>query len=394
MDHEALDRVVHEAWEAAQRGELDEAERALLRALSFARDEPALERRVLNPLVAIYGRSGRVFESLILSQRLAEIANTDGRSTSEIKALIGICIGRYGLYIDADFGAEVTRLQELMASLPPEGSKLGTRREMAYVQFAHAMVQGELAAANEHLDTLRDLTPPGDQDEGLARCAAIGSRAHVALRAGQPRDALAHLAELDRLGVAEPYHAPELLVLRVLALEVLGEHDAVQAEGRVALDAIESAPAAALSDCIHYGAKLAEALARIGDVPGAHRAYDVVASAAVERIRQLDVCMEALPELDLPEGRTAGDLATYRRRFLSTQGEVLRRVAELFRTASAADVRAMLGAPVDEALIVVCAWCEAVRGEDNRWMAVGHLIPREGPFRITHGICPVCATAL
>ena len=41
--------------------------------------------------------------------------------------------------------------------------------------------------------------------------------------------------------------------------------------------------------------------------------------------------------------------------------------------------------------IPVCAWCESVRTSEGTWLPIGHYIPRDGPFELTHGICPPCA---
>ena len=335
----------------------------------------------------------RVFESLVLSRLLVERARAAGNAHREMHALTGVCVARYGLYMGADLSEDVARLRELVPLVPAdEENGLGVHLEYAYVEYAHAMGQGDFEVARVNLDAFGKLALRGEQDRRLALCVLLGCRAQIALASGQPETALSLLAEIDGRAVADPYHAPELSVLRVRARVAVGELDQAREDAATALAAIEGAPAAAMSDCIHYGSQLAELLeGALDDVDGARRAYDTVATSVLRRIRQIDGCLDALPEL---VAGSEADLIRYRKASSRSTGALLERVAEMFRRADADDLRARLLAEPHGAFFAICAWCESVRGEDGRWRGFGHLVPREGPFQVTHAICPTCAAEM
>ena len=384
-------RALERAIATIRAGSLEEAERILVALIPRARGRGDWELRAVNTLAAVYGRSGRVFESLVLSRQAVALARDAGNTRREIKALSGVCVGRYGLYIGADFSAELARLRHLMLGVPVDESTRTLHMEIAYVEFAHALVNDDLDAAEAHIDTFFGLSPRDGPEAALAHCVDLACRALIAIRAGRADDANRLLDELDAHGNVSPYHAPELRTLRVQARVAVGDLDAARRDGMIALRAIEEAPEGALSYCIHFGSQLAEALHAAGDIDGAHRAYDLVATAVVRRLRQLDACMKALPQLGFGSRDDATDLVRYRRRFVSGQREILSRVGALFHTADVADLRSLIETKDGSGYVAICAWCESLRDEDGRWLAAGHLVPRDGPFRITHGICTPCA---
>ena len=131
----------------------------------------------------------------------------------------------------------------------------------------------------------------------------------------------------------------------------------------------------------------------LGDIDAARRAYDRVAGAVLERIQQVDTCTDVLPELGMPVTEYQSDFVKYRKSFVTQPRAVMARVAELFRSQEASGLDRFLVRDVDEDMFAICAWCESVRDKDGEWIAVGHLVPREG-FAITHGVCPTCAAAI
>lgn len=396
MDAEEFKAITEEVIGLAQAGDLDRCERLLLGQLSAVRGvNPLQELSALSNLASIYGRVGRVFESLLISRHAVDQARGMGDAYREARALSGVCIGRHGLRLGADMTDDVLRLRELMEEFPLSDETFVLNMEAAFVEYTHALDRGDLDEAHRRIDAFRAIADTSSREHDLAVCVHLAAQAVVALRRDTPARTIELLDEIERRGVAHPFHQPELTVLRVEAHLALDDVEAARVAAGQALEAIETAPPSALSDTIHFGGRLADALAGpLGDVDAARRAYDIAATSVFARIKQIDMCMDALPELGIESGPYQRDLVRYRKVFVSRQKAVLARVAEMFRGHDGDDLRRLIEHEDAQGFVAICAWCESVRGEDGRWIGIGHLVPREGPFQITHGICPPCSEAM
>ena len=381
-----------DAFAKVRAGDLDGAERDLVAILRRVRGFPEHEIRTLQNLTAVFGRAGRMLESLVLGTWMVDLARATGDEPGEAKGLAATCIGRYGLFVGADIAADLDRLEALLNEHVDVRENPGLHMEHRYASFGHALERGDLEAARTRLEEFRALTDPARDDGKLAACVYLGSRAHLAMHEGRPQEALRFLDELEQEDVAEAHHGPELSVLRVEAHAAAGDLVAARAQADAAIAVLASAPDAALSDVIHYGGQLADVLATtLDDMEAARRVYDIVATATFHRIRQVDACAEHLPELGLRGTRDA-DLVRYRKAFVLRQHELTKRVGALLRGSDARTLRELLDLAEDREFIPICAWCESVRTEDGRWIGIGHLVPRAEPFAITHALCPSCRT--
>lgn len=395
MDEEAFEAITATVLARAEAGDLDACERLLIDQLAQVRgDDVEQELRTLSNLAAIYNRSGRRVESLILAQRGVQLARAAGNAYREARGLTGVCNGRHGLRIGADIGAELERLRELMVAFPVREDTLLLNVEVASLEFVYAMHQGRADAARIHMERFRELAAKLPRDRALTDCVYAAGLTEIALHEGDAARAQALLDDIHRREVAAPFHMPELSVRRVEASIAARDLAAARREAHAAFEAIRNAPPIARAECIHFGVRLADALAGpLDDVESARRTYDLVAAAVFERIQQVDACTKALPELGMPIGDYEKDLVRHRKSFVSQQKAVMERVAAMFRGQRASSLQPFLVSEDTDDLFAICAWCESARGADGRWIPVGHLVPREG-FQITHGICPRCAAAM
>jgi hypothetical protein len=120
------------------------------------------------------------------------------------------------------------------------------------------------------------------------------------------------------------------------------------------------------------------------------RAYDLAASAALDRVAELHVCVGDLPELSDAEPADFAILAEYRERFQRQQTQMLAAVAKAFEEAVDRGEATLEALGSASAGLLVCAWCERLRSRDGVWMPVLRFLPGGTELRITHGICPAC----
>ncbi|HVZ22161.1 MAG TPA: hypothetical protein VG871_13915 [Vicinamibacterales bacterium] len=143
-------------------------------------------------------------------------------------------------------------------------------------------------------------------------------------------------------------------------------------------------PAWRLRAAAALGTRLA-ALEGAGDL--ARSAWDVAGHAILVRLRQIEDCVEALPEVAMANGEVSDLLTDYRLRFRDRHEELMREVAAT-RPWPPID-SALFG--VQSGLIVVCAWCTRVRTIDGRWVPIRQFLPQQGEqFMLSHGICAAC----
>ena len=389
----AFDTVYRAATEQVRAGDLDSAEREVLRLLDQVEDE-ATRLRTLGLLAAVYTRAGRMFESLAIARYLAVQAHAGKKPRAEFTSLSMACTSLYGLYINADRRDLLARMDELLAEIPTD-EHAGCHLDHAYCHLGQALDDDDMPEARRHLQRLKELAPHASEvDRELATCARLANEAIVELHEGDPDRALEVLDELDRRGVAEPHHAPELTVLRVRAQVARGALEDARDAAAFATEALEGAPAIALSECILYGAGLAEVLdLDLNDPAGALHVYDITATAVVRRILQLDESLRRLQDLRIGD-TCEKELVRYRLAFRKGQRRLLDRVGVVLRAQAGGGTQEVLDRATENGLIPICAWCESVRTEGGNWMPFGQYLPRDGSYLITSTICPPCRAEL
>lgn len=390
---DALRPKLQEGRQVADAGDLARAE-ALFRGLltTGAGDGPFDRLFLLSSLMTVSSRLGRQFETLVLARFLTDRL----MALEQLEAAAG-CMATYCESISGVAARElrVRRLEDLermLAALDPgEG---GMPREAFHgCAFDLALEAGDVQGAREHAERYRAYAPryEGRRWRKASQLAIYDIRLDLA--SGMPHRALETLERLEARvsGLKEP--AAILAWMRVRCLEAAGEIPRAEAAARRYLALLEATrdDESMAPHRMRNAARLAAWFAaRPGYESAARRTYDLAAAAVLQRILQLNTSVPALAEIGVDVGAAAEDLAELRRSFLAEQGELLARVAELFRRDPSTYAHLMVAEDDDEELIHLCAWCERVRTQDGVWLPIGHFIPRVGPLPISHGICSDC----
>jgi hypothetical protein len=263
------------------------------------------------------------------------------------------------------------------------------RRELHEGRFLRALLRGELDDARRHL-AAHEASGAGTRDAVDAVMSALFT-ARLETAAGRLDAAHAALARAEGL---DPGRDNVRLGVGLVAFHVARASGDVAEARRRAADLLTALEASAddpvtCFDRLERGRVLGTALEALGDRPLAERAWALAAAAAIARIVSLDAAARRLPELRLPGRQEPAGLVALRRVFLRTQGELCARVADRFRREHA-DLATVLGADRD-GWVRVCAWCERLKADATTWLPVGEYVPRRGPLRVSHSICPACA---
>ncbi len=395
-DDEHVKELMESGRHLAFEGRLEEAEAALREALRLTRGVgSAAESRACGNLGTFYGIHGRNFEALLLYRRALAI----DRGRGDWRLVVLHLANMASIYCQLDLHS---RLRDLIREMDEALGRLGeeappypaTRDRSLYARFEAACWLSDLDGARRWLDAI-DQAPRVDVDPRLEAMIHY-LRAELCQKAGEPKAAVQAIDEgLAVPGV--PLSAQlDLLAARVRVLEKAGDAEAVlrgAADALERLEAVRSDPHLT-ENAIQCGGVLAGAVERAGGPPElARRAYDVAASATLERIRQLDALMRDLPELSTATREDYTWFATLRAGFAHEQKALLDRVAALLEAARH-EGRSPFYEREEEGLIRLCAWCSRVRTREDHWIPVAHFIPQEPNVRVTHSICPSCVTRL
>ncbi len=383
--------------ELAERGEFEAAEAAFLALLAQARGSHAGDHaRALASLATLYGRAGRFLEAHALASRLAGLARAHGAAADGTLAfaLAKVCGSLSQLH---QVGPLREALAELRRVLDRHAAPLpNLELEYHVAAAARATTTGELASARAHVEAYRRALHASGAPAEVYRWALTMAEGRLLVREGRAEEALRVLAGLGA-GTTVPAFAPlHGFVLEVEVHVALRRRPAaLEAAGRAldVLASIDRAPYLA-AGVVHQGNLLAQALEACGEDALARRAYDLMAAAVLVNLRQVEACVRLLPELGLADDESRATLGRFRKQFLREQRTLLGRVAALLSRGPGFEARALLTLPGREAFVPVCAWCESVRSASGAWLPLGHYVPREGPFELTHGICPGCAVRL
>lgn len=383
--------------ELAERGDFAAAEAIFLSLLSETRGgHPGDHARALATLSTLYGRAGRYVQAHALASRLAAVARAAGPEADATLAfaLAKACGALSQLGVLAPLDDALEELRRVLDRHPISLPNLELEYHVAAATGAY--LRGQAARARAHVEDYRRTLDAHRVPDGVYRWALTMVDARVLLLEGRAEEA--H-ALLGRPAGEAPTPAFAPLHQLVLAVEVharLGQREAAVEQARRALDllaTVERDPFLA-ADYVHQGDLLARALERLGEGEPARRAYDLMAVAVLLNLRQVDDCIRALPELGMADAASHAALALFRKQFLKDQRRLLGRVAALLARRPDYPVNDLLSLPNRTGFVPVCAWCESVRTSEGVWLPIGHYVPREGSFRLTHGICPPCVEQL
>ena len=383
--------------ERAEQGDFHGAEVLFRTLLSEARGrQPGNHARALASLATLYGRAGRYFQARCLAAGLAALARAAGPAAEATLAfaLAKGCGALSQLRLAEPLSASLAELRSVLDRQPEPLPNLELEYHVA--SAARASHVGDVLRARAHIESYRRTLAAVRVPEAVYRWALTMADGRILLAEGRAAEA----REMVR-GLGSDVPAPAFAPLHGLVLEVevhaaLGEREHARRQGRQALDLLAAIDRDAFlaADFVHQGDLLARALEGLGEVDLCHRAYDLMAVAVLVTLKQADDCLRELPELGLAESECRGALARFRKQFRRDQSALLARVATLLSRRADGRLRSLLEHPGREGFLPICAWCESVRTSEGAWLPLGHFIPREGPFEVTHGICPPCAAGL
>ncbi|MEZ6007273.1 MAG: hypothetical protein R3F05_05820 [Planctomycetota bacterium] len=383
------DPRIRAGQQAADRGDLAEAEQLFSDALDASRSRADLdELAALCSLITLYGRTGRLFEALVLARHLASRAEVEGDVVGVLFAQAAICNVLGDLRRYEALERELTTLDHLLAA---GGARVhdGARREFLSLAIGSATRAGDALKARSLWLTYSRLAAGDDPRDPVDTWVLAMHDAALSTMEGQPGRALEILEALGARGGDLGTRRIEALRPRVRALLALGRADeALEAaeEGLAMLRRIRDEPELSANRILRAG-WIARLYEEHGRPDRAREIHMLVAEAIMLRIVQLEAAMRRLPELGLPMDES--ELTGFRQDYLRDQRDVLTHVAELVREQPA--LRQHFAREHADGTIVVCAWCERVRPEGTTWLPIGQFVPRHAGLKLTHSICPPCA---
>ncbi len=391
-----LARVV-EGRALAEQGDFRASEEHFRALLDEAREEHAGNHAMaMQSLITLYGRGGRYLEAHMLARRLAQRAREEGPAADKVLAfaLGAICGALSQLDLDQPLGEALSDLRTVLDRAPVPLTNL----ELEYLAAAgvHARGRGDHELARRHWSEYRRIVQETEGLEQVFHWAMTMGGAQLAYHEGNYPLARHLVGQLGAGSETPPFHRLKELALTVSVHAALGERDEARPLAREALDILRFVKdeEGLASGRIHEGAVLARELERLNEWGLAASAYDLVAAAVLIRLRQVDACTRELPELGLDDAESSAVLGRFRHQFVREQQVLLRRVAAVYEARGDEFIQSLIGRGAAEGFVSICAWCESVRPEDGRWLPLGHFIPRDGTFDVTHAICPPCADAM
>lgn len=379
-----------EAECALDRADVATAERTLVAMLAAERGRgTAFERRLCGSLAETYRRLTRDFEVLLLARRALRIVvpGTLPRQTAVMWYRVADALGGLGEW-DA-LKAALDEMARVLADLPPD-AELPLRRRLTVQRIRHAVRTGDLPRAEREVAELeRLLALPAPEPADPRWFDMI--RASIAVRLGRLDDARRLLDAVRALPAARPGVDPLPQYDLELAIAE-GRADVSRAIARRMLEVVETrGEEFGTGSALLWASRAVEvATVHAPDPALARRAFDAAGRTILRRIAEVERVMRLLPELSTSEPEDRAFLIASRARFQEEQARLLDGIAGFLRAHldTGADLVPRLGG--SDAFVSVCAWCRRVALPDDTWLPVGHYLPRQGPLRLTHGICPDC----
>lgn len=373
---------------AYMRYDYPEAERLCREALSAlwgsgARGE--LAACINLAMVCLLGR--RYFEALVLARRGVELANASGIELASAKANLHLAGVLRAVGDVKRAYAALEQAEALRESLAPE-DRANHISGIAAERVRLALYDGDADTALRHSEESRERA----SDDNWGRMDDV-LRAAVLVAAERFEEAYALLKRLEpEVSGRDPTRATRSR-LEAQCLAVLETSDAALWSARSLLDWLEGEG----HDEIGSGTRLDEA-ERLGHLlldvcrsPGdARRAYEIAATAALERIHELQTFSLDLPHLSRASDEDRQILEEYRQRFQSERALLLSALARLLEQEGPATRLFGESRKDQDAAIKVCAWCQKVQGPDGIWFMPDQALLPRGPLYVTHGICEAC----
>jgi tetratricopeptide (TPR) repeat protein len=368
------------------------AERVFLELLSRHREtRSAIEQLACSSLVTLYGRQRRDFEVVTLAGHLRALgeAAEDGLASRAYAAFVRASAWTSLHALDAA-ETELGRLCALIEHLEPARAPL-FEKLYRLLRMRVAIGRGDPVEARERLEPYLEILPPASdigRDDALAR---DHHQAEICLLEGRIAAGLAFAAAAEAIAV----EAPDLVGVWITKLSLLargGRQDELRDSARSVIGRLEG-----FLDGLPFAAQAAWdgaccLLDVLEDVPDAEplvlRAWDLASTALVRRLQEIERAVLMLPELLHDEPRDAGVFRAIREASQCRREEQRRHLQPILARWGAAPHETP-----DGALLVICAWCDAIRIGEDRWLPLLKSYYAVGPMLASHGMCTACAAA-
>ena len=351
------------------------------------------ESRACLNLGTLYGIEGRSMEALLLYRHGMDIAREQGHALATVIYLANIG----GIYVQLGMHAHlpgvVERIEKVLASMP-ESERASAERYATWQRYELASWEGDVLGARRALDRIRREFE-GDDDPRV-RSAVREIEAHELLQAGLLSEAVVRLDEALADSSLTTTSRVDLLCQKALVLEKADAPAEATDHATQALDLLHGSCAteALCEESIAVGKALAGVFIRLDEHEKARRTYDLVATAILRRMHQVDACLRDMPALGIADAADRAWIGDLRDDFETEQEELRARVLRLLDHARRRGVSPVHDAEVDDDLVRICAWCGLVRAQGGRWVPIRQYLPPDEYLRVTHTICPACGTSL
>lgn len=329
----------------------------------------------------------RLFEALVLSRQGVELAAASENPLAISKANLHLAGVLRSVGDTRRARIALERAAEVVDGLD-DASQANQLANIAEERVQLALVEGDIHAALRHMATSEEVAGEGDitiRDRTLRGAVLV-----AAGRAAEAFELLGTCAPED--GDKDPTRAWRAR-LEAECTAALKGREAGLWSARSLLDWLERegvdqlAPGTRLYEAERLGVFLLDECRSPQD---ARRAYEVAATAALERIRELGAFVQELPDLGRATDEDRQILEEYRQRYEQERAILLHSLADLLEVEGPAT--RLFGEHREDidAAIKVCAWCQKVQGPDGIWFMPSQALLPTGRLYVTHGICEVC----
>lgn len=391
----AMAARVAEARDHGQQGAYTVAEDGLLRVLALAEpDDLGARFEAWHYLSVVYGMLGRIFESHVCSRAACEIATGERDVVALSKSLPVRAATADALGCHADLAATLATLDESLLDAR-EHAPAWARQDYYEARVKLALHHCDTPAARLHLEAMREALATREDATALDHSTLGVLAARIAIRAGEVEEALAILADLPEVPLCRYAQVHGISQARTDALAAAGRMSEAHVEATAMLIRLEAQ--LAKPELASIRIEMASDLTRFWDrhpqsADHARRVRDVLATSILERIAQVDAWAIRLGDRAPVDAHQTIDVVGLRRQFEEEQQAALRQVASsLPQHLEVTDVLV----DQDDGMAHLCAWCLRLRSAKSRkWLPLGHFVPREPPFLVSHGACPSCLEGL
>lgn len=372
-------------------GESGRAEAYLRRQLAIVRGTGRIaEYAAALRLTHVFTCQHRIFECLVLGRRVVELAQALRPAVDQAAAWNRLAYGLLSIDAWDEIEHAIASMEKLLPLVAPN-HRQRVAVWIAAVRANRALQQNDY---DEALDQLDFIEVSIDATEGGPRALRPihAWRGDVLWQAGRPQ-AATH--ELERALETTPtddvvaFRARHLLACCRVSL---GDLPGARLLAVASLERLRSGLETEFGTgtLIQLGSRLGEVLTSCGELEQARTAYDLAGHSAVQRLVELDECVQALPELSTDEEHDRRLLAEIRALHINAHRELLESVARVFERAIVAGepwARNLLDA---DGQVQLCAWCHRYRTSRGVWVPGGQYLAAHPRGRLTHGMCPDC----